>query len=511
MEHAEHALDWVNLGWTAGWLVAVLLLFSLGVALPLTPAGSSWRRRLGSSAIVLGALAITGLAVAALALHDTHVDLTREKVFTPSPQAVAVVAALRVPVSITYFHQGQDPNAQRARQMLTLLGRHNALLSVRAVDPEKQPSLAETAGVRINNAALIEAEGRRLVVQGTDELEFAIGIQRVLRERRVTLCFIEGHNEYAIDNEEYHTHLDSAVGHDHDDSSALVIETRGHGVGRWRRTLEGLGYDIEPLPLPTVAAIPAHCSVVIDAGPRTTWLPGESAALRAYLEQGGAALLLHDLGFVLEPGLQQLAAALGAVPTQAVVIDTVSHYGTDAEMVAVTGYDPHPITNKVSYTFFPGARPLALTTPAPGIAVTPLISSSPASTVKAVAALAQRTPAPPAAAGRAVATAAAPQLLAIASEGTLTRDGKPLRAVLVGDADFLSNSFYPYMSNGDLALGLIRWLAREEALTPVAPRVPVPALVLLTEPQLQALYGLVVIALPLLATGLGVFVWWRRR
>ena len=511
MEHAGHAIDWVNLGWTAGWLIAVLLLFSLGIALPLTPAGSSWRRRLASGAVVLLAVAVTGLAVAALALHDTHVDLTREKVYTPAPEAVAVVAALRVPVSITYFHQGQDPNAQRARQMLTLLGRHSPLLSVRAVDPEKQPSLAETAGVRINNAALIEAGGRRLVVQGTDELEFAIGIQRVLRERRVTLCFVEGHHEYAIDNEEYHTHLDSAVGHNHDDSAALVIETRGHGVGRWRRTLEGLGYDIESLPLPTVAAIPARCSVVIDAGPRTTWLPGESAALHAYLDRGGAALLLHDLGFVLEPGLGQLASALGALPSQAVVIDTVSHYGTDAEMVAVTGYDPHPVTNKVSYTFFPGARPLTLTTPAPGITVTPLISSSPASTEKAVAALEQRAPTGPMTSATAPDTTAAPRLLAIASEGRLSPHGKPLRAVLIGDADFLSNSFYPYMSNSDLALGLIRWLAREEALTPVAPRVPVPALVLLTEPQLQALYGLVVIALPLLAAGLGVVVWWRRR
>lgn len=507
MEHA-HDIDWGNVAWAAGWCVAVLSLFLLGLNLPLVPRGRVWQRRLWSLLAMFFAGAVSVLAVAALSLHDVHLDLTREQVYTPSPQALAVVDGLTTPVSVTYFYQGQDPNAQRAREMLNLMASRNPRLSVRAVDPEKQPSLAETAGVRINNAALIEAQGRRVLVQGTDELEFAIGIQRVLRERRVNLCFVEGHNEYSPDNEEYHTHLDSAVGHSHDDSSALVIETTGHGVGRFRRTLESLGYDIERLPLLTLTDIPARCRVVIDAGPRTTWLPGESAALRNYLAEGGSALLLHDLGFTLEPGLAQLLAEFGAVPRAAVIVDPVSHYGTDQEMVAVTGYQAHPVTAKVSYTFYPGARPLELTTPAPGLRTEPLLVSSPSATLRAIGEVDQRaaTPAPadplPAAPGA--------QVLGVVSEGALA-GGRPLRVALIGDADFLSNSFYPYMSNSDLALGLVRWLAREEALTAVAPRVPVPPLVLLTGPQLQGLYALVVGVLPLAAVAIGALVWWRRR
>jgi len=46
-----------------------------------------------------------------------------------------------------------------------------------------------------------------------------------------------------------------------------------------------------------------------------------------------------------------------------VVVDPLSHYHRDAEMVAVTGYDPHPITRTLSLTFFPGIRPLTLTKP----------------------------------------------------------------------------------------------------------------------------------------------------
>ena len=38
----------------------------------------------------------------------------------------------------------------------------------------------------------------------------------------------------------------------------------------------------------------------------------------------------------------------------------------------------------------------------------------------------------------------------------------PFRLVVVGDADFASNSFFPYMSNGELALSALAWLLREE-------------------------------------------------
>ena len=98
--------------------------------------------------------------------------------------------------------------------------------------------------------------------------------------------------------------------------------------------------------------------------------------MRAYLRRGGSALLLLDLGFVLEPGLARLVAELGVRPEQEVVVDPLSHYSTDPEMVAVTGYDPHPVTRSVSLTFYPGIRPLTMLPPAGDLRVTPLLLSS---------------------------------------------------------------------------------------------------------------------------------------
>ena len=86
-----------------------------------------------------------------------------------------------------------------------------------------------------------------------------------------------------------------------------------------------------------------------------------------------------------------------------------------------------------------------------------------------------------------------------------------LRAIVMGDSDFASNSFLPYLSNGDLAMSAVRWLVREERSTAVATRIPVPPMILLSGGQMKAIFLLIEVLLPLAVIALGVAVWWRRR
>ncbi len=511
---SEHApLDAVTLLWLAGWLLALVALAVVALRLPLQVRLGAAASRLYALAVVAAAAGVAVLAVIALALHDAHVDLTREKVYTPSAAAMKVVDGLAQPVKLTYFYRSQDAEGRRTRDILEVMGRRNALLQVRTVDPDREPSVAQAYGIRLYNAGLLEADGRRVLVNTTDEAQIAIGIQRVLRERVLTACFIEGHNELPMDNFEFHTHLEGMAGHSHDDASSKLVQMSGHGAGRLRRALEAQGYEARKVVLAMQAEVPADCSIVISVNPRTTYLPQESAALTRYLQRGGSALFLLDLGFALEPGLATLLRSLGAVPEQSAVVDPLSHYARDPEMVAVAGYDAHPVTQSVSMTFFPGVRPLTLVPPAPGVRASPLAVSSRDSYTRPVAPVAAReVPAALQAPARAPSDkAAAPRVLAIAAEGTLPHGERPFRAVITGDGDFASNSFFPYMSNSDLALGMVRWLVREESGTAVHTRVPVPPMVLLTGPQMRDVFFAVVVALPLAPVLFGVGVWWRRR
>ncbi len=512
MEHGSIEIG--ALGWFIGWLVAVALLFLAGLRLPLQTRFTGFKSTAFNVALVIAAMAITVLANAALTLHDLHIDLTRERIYTPSPRALKVVDELRQPVRLTYFYRGQDPEGRRVKDVLGVMARRNPMLEMRTIDPDREPALAKTFGGGIYNTGVLEVEDRKLLVQTTDENEIAIGIQRVLREKVITVCFLEGHNELPMDNFEFHTHVEGVVSHSHGDASSQYVQMPGHGIGRLRRALEAQGYVARKVLLATATSVPQDCQMLIAANPRTTFLPAESAALESYLQRGGAFFAMFDLGFVLEPRLAALLETLGVRLPQQAVIDPLSHYATDAEMVAVTSYEQSPITGNLSMTFFAGVRPLVAVASAAGLTVVPLLASSRDSYTRVVQPVGVReVETLPRAAGGGP-PQPGPRMLAISVEGRLARaadTAPPMRAVIVGDSDFASNSFLPYLANSDLALSIVRWLVREERSTAVASRIPVPPMILLTNAEMRGIFLFVGVLLPLSAIAVGLLVGWRRR
>ena len=505
-----------SIAWFGGWLCALLGLFVVGLRLPeliLRRRHTASRIGAGIAALVF-VTAVATLASMALTRHDRHFDLTSERVFTPDPGALEVIGSLKRPVRLTYFFRADDPEGKRAQHIVELLAQHNRLLEVTTVDPDVDPSLAQSAGVKIYNAALLEADGRRLIVNSTDEIDIAIGIQRVLRERRVEICFLDGHGQYPSDNYEFHTHVEKLGGHGsgHAHGAAdAVVETTSHGVGRLRRSLEALGYDVRVV-LPAVAgAIDASCQVVIDAGPRTPYSALESTALATYLAAGGSALLLYDIGFPLGAEHATVIEQLGLRLEPAVVVDPALHYAADQEMVAVTAYESHAVTERMSFTFYPGVRPLDRVVSTDGVTVSPLFYSSNKSYRQFYADAGDlknvdhghHHPSD---------QDEGPHLLAAASSGSIGRAGDgQFRVIVVGDADFATNSFYPYMSNNRIALAMVRWLAREEGGGTVNARIPAPKTVELTNQQRRMLILWLVVVMPGLIASCGVWVWWKRR
>ena len=341
----EHQIELQPLLWATGWLVAVLVLFWAGLRLPL-------QTRLGPRGRTgLIPAAWSSWRFASVRARQCGADIARRPHRFDAREALHTVGGRDEggrragrEVRVTYFYHSQDPRAAAPATSSPDATAQSAVSACSPSIPTRSQRWHARNGIRIYNAAMIEADGRRVLVQSTDEAEIALGIQRVLRERVITVCFIEGHGELPMDNFEFHTHLEGIADHSHDDASSRLVQMAGHGVGRFRRALEAQGYEARQLILATNRGVPDDCTLVVMANPRTTFLPGESDALRRYLANGGAALFLFDLGFVLEPGLARLIDDLGVRPEQQVVVDPLSHYMLDAEMVAVTGYDPHPIT-----------------------------------------------------------------------------------------------------------------------------------------------------------------------
>jgi len=170
-------------------------------------------------------------------------------------------------------------------------------------------------------------------------------------------------------------------------------------------------------------------------------------------------------------------------------------------MLAVTKYAPHPVTRGLALSIYPGARPVASSS-VEGVETTGLFASSPQAYLIRDRARVDTAAAAPASGALS---------LAVAAEGRLPTSSKPFRLIVVGDADFASNSFFPYLSNADFVLGSIGWLIREEKAPIMRPPVEVLPMVTLTGAQVRWIFIGTVLLLPGSVALLGGLVWWRRR
>jgi hypothetical protein len=494
------ASEVINIGWFFGVIAALALLFAAGLRLPVRLGFAS--RAVSASLVVTAALTVVILANVALFRHDAHLDFTREKAFTPSAEAGEVVRGLAEPIDVAFFYQKQNPGAVALGTMLRQLERENANFRVRLIDADQNPALASSFGVRTYNSAVLRSGNRRIEVVTTDDREVALGVLRLLRTREVVICFAAGNGEYDIDNFEFHTHFEGAHSHSHDASGLAVVQMEQHGIGRLRRAIEKLGLAARKISFATGQPIPDDCGAVVEANPRTRYSPGETEPMRRYLERGGSAMFLIEPDYELDESLAALLASAGIKVGNGVIVDPKEHYFTDEQMLAVSHYGVHPVTRGLALSFYPGARPLEAV-PAAGVKVSTLAATSSEAYV-----IADRL-------GNSATAASGPRAsrsIVLAVEGPLSEAAtSPFRMIVAGDADFASNSFFPYLANSDVVLAGIAWLTHEERAPTIKPPVEVLPTVTLTGEQMRGIFIVTVLLMPGLIACAGGAMWWLRR
>jgi hypothetical protein len=486
----------------AAWCAAMLLLFSLGLRLPL-----HLRGRLASPAnalIVIAAVALTFVGSIALYRHDAHFDVTANERYTAPRELETIARSLQHEVLLTYFYNSRDEYADAAKNVLAVVARRHPHLRVRALDLDTELVAARNYGIKVYNTAVVEAEGRRTQVENTVDLrQLAYAIERVLKARIQTVCFVVGHGERYAPGHVHLSHVEGLGANERTGVGASVLEAPLDGIDRLKLAIETIGYADRAIEPATLAAIPQDCAVVADLGPRNAYAPAEVALLKKYLGRGGRVLLAYDPQFSVSAELAALLGEVGVAVEDGVVVDPTNHYGTDPEQAAVPFYPPHPITTELALTVFPGPRPIRLLQPVNGVTAVALIATSKDSHVR---------PVNPTSTVAASPAAVGPQLLAAALSGTWPGAGRaPFRLVLVGNAGFAANAFFPYASNGDLGVSMIRWLAEDTGAPRLKPTLYSTPELRLTHRQMQATFLIIVVLMPLSVVLFGAIVWWRRR
>lgn len=461
--------------------------FLLAIALALVLAVlrlETWRtgrgaRRLEHWAVWL--LTILLVAAAGLGLRVAHRygaswDLSANARHSLSPESAAAVGRLPGPIRFTVIAPEYGSLRAPAQILMERYRRARPDVAVAYLDPDRNPEQARRLGVRQPVEVLVEYEGHSERLTRVSEQAVTSALQRLALRGERWVVGLTGHGE------------------------ASPTGKANFDLGDFGAALTRAGYSVQPLTLADTGQLPRNTALLVLAAPQAELSKAEQASLLGHLAGGGNLLwLLGDRG---TGPVAQVAEALGLQRLPGVIVDPAAAAVGAAEptVAVVARYPDHPAVGQLStLAVFPGA--VALEAAPDGWAATALLQTG-AQSWNETGPVKGEVAADPDRGER-----RGPLSLGWA----LTRprpDGSEQRVVVVGDADFLSNAVVGNGGNLDLGLNLVRWLAQDDALLDIPPRVAPDRRFELARPAAVALAVTFLVAVPLACVLAG---WWVRR
>ncbi len=381
-------------------------------------------------ALIVGTIGLVGCAGIIVALtyrHTARIDLSPERRYTLSRHSREILGALDRDVHVTAFVRSEDPRTPFLKDLLWRVANASRRVRYDFVDLNRSPALARQYGIERYGALVVESEGRRRDIANASEGTLVSAVLAVTRPKERVVYFLTGHGEHASADTDGKTGYSNAA-----------------------RALEEDQFRVRDLPLVGPDGVPADANVVVVAGPRKDLLPDEAARLDAWVDRGGALLLLLDPES--PPSFAALAARRGITAVDDVVVDPEGRLAAgEGVTILVSGLTPSFLVSGTleAPPVFSRARSLR---PAEGTESTVIgfLQSGAASYVV-----------PAGAPAGAPGGARAPQTVGAARTATAGESG---RVIVLGDADFASNAFLDYLGNRDLFVNSANWLVREESL-----------------------------------------------
>ncbi len=447
--------------------------------------------RYGSNALVmtLAFLGILGVVNYLAYANPARVDLTEDRQYTLAPETLLTLSRLERPVVLKGFYPAEmQASQENLRPLLDEFRiRSGGKLTYEFIDPWENPAQATAYGVTRDGSLVVVYGDAFQVVAYPSEEEITRALVRLINPEQRKVYFLTGHGEGDVE---------------------ATDET---GFSEARATLEGKNYLIGSLNLQVDPAIPDDALAVLIVGPRVPLAQAEVDVLSAYLEAGGALVLLSQpraetrFGQAPDPLAQHLQDRWGVSLRDDLVVEPRS----SNFLVAISfTYGEHPITSGLTNlsSVFPAACSLRAS-PVEDQAVyqTVLAYSSEYAWGESDLEFLQSQTLPDYNEGQ---DAAGPLALAVAAEDSTTG----ARLVVVGDADFASNRWLGEYGNSSLWANAVDWAAHEESLINLTPRSTTQRYVIPPSVQATSLIMLTtVVLMPGMVVLLGVWVWWQRR
>ncbi len=418
--------------------------------------------------------------------REYHVsrDITQSTRNTLTEGSVNVLKQMKGPVNIKAYVSQDDQYRKVIHDFISRYQRTKPDINVVFINPAEQPKMAQDDGIKAEGELVVEYNKRSdHLIPAYVEQDFTNLLVRLSRSNERPVMFLDGHGERNL------------------------IGKKNNDIGEFGIQLEKKGFKLANPDLTIAQDVPRNGSMLVIASPQIDLNEIEVKKIKTYLESGGNLLWLLDDNNL--HGLQPIAEYLGLQLVPGMVIDlSAKQYNADVKMAIASQYGEHPINkNFMLRTFFPEARMIdAQDSFEWGWKVSRLIDVAPNGWLET---------------GKLDGNISfdksdirGPINIAVALERVYGKKGQ--RVVVVGNGNFLSNTFIGNGGNLDLGINMVNWLAGDDNLITIQPKplrdvnVIIPSGGWSKFVVLTIFFGFF-LGLPLILMIVGIVIWWKRR
>ncbi|HAI96008.1 MAG: ABC transporter [Cycloclasticus sp.] len=416
-----------------------------------------------------------------LSTQYTHQsDWTANNRNSLSAQSIQLLGKLKQPIEITAYASENDILRQQITELAAKYIQHKTDISLEIINPDTRPDRAREEGITTDGELILRYNGKRESLQQLNEQALTNALQRLTNSEQQWVVFLSGHGER---NPSGHANFD---------------------YGIFANELKKKGINSQTINLVDSPSIPINTSLLIIADPKTTLLKGEVSLIKDYLAKGRPLLLLGEPNHsnIIKP----LTEWLGIELLPGTVVDaTTQLFGIDDPTFAlVTEYPHHLATQHLqAMSLFPGAAGLTINPDGPYTAH-PLLSTLERSWTEtsSIEGHIQFDPHTDEKQG--------PISIGYALSKN-DSSGKEQRLAVLGDADFISNSFLGNGANLDLGLSLIQWLNHNDTLIEIPAKTALDTTLDINETW-SLIFGLgFLFVLPAVFILCGLVIWLKRK
>ncbi|MEO1888558.1 MAG: GldG family protein [Cycloclasticus sp.] len=431
-------------------------------------------------------IVFTGLFIGIFALlawlstqYSVQSDWTSNGRNSLSAPSITLLKKLDQTIEVTAYTSENDILRRQISELIAKYSRHKTDISLSFINPDMRPDQAREEGITADGELIIRYNGKRESLQQLNEQSLTNALQRLANSQQRWVVFLSGHGER------------NPAGQANFDLSVFAGELKNKGIN---------SQTINLIDTPT---IPNNTSLLVIADPQTDLLPGEMSLINDYLSAGKPLLLLAepDKAAHIHPLLDTLGVNL--LPGTVVDASTQMFGIDDPTFALVTQYPNHLATRHLqAMSLFPGAAGLTVK------------KNSAYTTSTLLATLDRSWTETGSIEGNIQFDANSKE-----EQGPITIgyalnkqiEGTQQRIAVLGDADFLSNSFLGNGANLDLGISLIQWLNHDDSLIDI-PAKTAPDTALDITDTWSLIFGLgFLFFLPLAFIVTGIVIWLKRK